>query len=205
MYSTLQHGHYNNLDWPSPRFSRPEPRTVSRFREQLQTQHCRPSGVACSTGRSCVFLPKLPSPQSNPSLHSLSQTPKKGQKATLPHRAKTVKRGFRPKKAMLRLLTSFAAAGVVLPAAEAILVAPDSPCSTNCGNVLDSTAPDDLVCTPGQYTGGYNNNAGTVFQGCVQCELNSGYVTKNNYSDNEAALCMCFISLKPCVLLRKEF
>lgn len=46
--------HYNNLDWPSPRFSRPEPRTVSRFREQLQTQHCRPSGVACSTGRSCV-------------------------------------------------------------------------------------------------------------------------------------------------------
>lgn len=106
---------------------------------------------------------------------------------------------------MLRLLTSFAAAGVVLPAAEAILVAPDSPCSTNCGNVLDSTAPDDLVCTPGQYTGGYNNNAGTVFQGCVQCELESGYVTKNNYSDNEAALCMCFISLKPCMLLRQEF
>ncbi|KAH0522346.1 hypothetical protein TsFJ059_006207 [Trichoderma semiorbis] len=100
---------------------------------------------------------------------------------------------------MLRLLTSFAAAGVVLPAAEAILVAPDSPCSTNCGNVLDSTAPDDLVCTPGQYTGGYNNNAGTVFQGCVQCELNSGYVTKNNYSDNEAALYNLRYAVSYCV------
>ena len=91
---------------------------------------------------------------------------------------------------MLRLLTSFAAAGAILPAAEAILVAPDSPCSTNCGNVLDSTSAGDLVCTPGQYTGGYDNGAGTVFQGCVECELDSGYATKSNYSDNMAALCM---------------
>lgn len=153
-----------------------------------------------------VFLPKLPSPQSNPSLHSLPQTPKKEDKRPPSHtEQRRSSEAFRPKKAMLRLLTSFAAAGAVLPAAEAILVAPDSPCSTNCGNVLDSTAPDDLVCTPGQYTGGYNNNAGTVFQGCVQCELESGYVTKNNYSDNEAALCMCFISPKPCMLLHQKF
>ncbi|KAL7936752.1 hypothetical protein V8C35DRAFT_296355 [Trichoderma chlorosporum] len=100
---------------------------------------------------------------------------------------------------MLRLLTSFAAASVVLPAAQAILVAPDSPCSTNCGNVLDSTTPADLVCTPGQYTGGYNNGAGTVFQGCVQCELESGYVTKDNYSDNEAALYNLRYALSYCV------
>ncbi|ETS00025.1 hypothetical protein M419DRAFT_101778 [Trichoderma reesei RUT C-30] len=100
---------------------------------------------------------------------------------------------------MLRLLTSFAAAGAILPAAEAILVAPDSPCSTNCGNVLDSTSAGDLVCTPGQYTGGYANGAGTVFQGCVQCELNSGYATKGNYSDNMAALYNLRYAVSYCV------
>jgi hypothetical protein len=90
---------------------------------------------------------------------------------------------------MLRLITTFAAASVVLPAAEAILVAPNSPCSTNCGNVLDSTTSADVVCTPGQYTGGYDNGAGAVFQGCVQCELGSGYAAEDNYTDTMAALC----------------
>ncbi|KAL6854207.1 hypothetical protein J3F83DRAFT_718900 [Trichoderma novae-zelandiae] len=100
---------------------------------------------------------------------------------------------------MLRLLTSFAAAGAILPAAEAILVAPESPCSTNCGNVLDSTSAGDLVCTPGQYTGGYDNGAGTVFQGCVECELDSGYATKDNYSDNMAALYNLRYAVSYCV------
>lgn len=102
---------------------------------------------------------------------------------------------------MLRLLTSFAAAGAILPAAEAILVAPDSPCSTNCGNVLDSTSAGDLACTPAQYASGSANAAGTVFQGCVECELDSGYATKGNYSDNMAALCRCLLLLPHLPLL----
>lgn len=94
---------------------------------------------------------------------------------------------------MLRILTSFAAVGAMLPAAEAIIVAPNSPCSVNCGNVLDATTPADVVCKPDEYTGGYDNGAGTVFQGCVQCELNSGYATDGNYTDNMAALCMYLV------------
>ncbi|KAK1243682.1 hypothetical protein MKX08_001820 [Trichoderma sp. CBMAI-0020] len=100
---------------------------------------------------------------------------------------------------MLRLLTSFAAVGAVLPAAEAIIVAPNSPCSVNCGNVLDATTPADVVCRPDEYTGGYDNGAGTVFQGCVQCELNSGYATDGNYTDNMAALYNLRYAVSYCV------
>ncbi|KAM0475273.1 hypothetical protein ACHAPX_007027 [Trichoderma viride] len=100
---------------------------------------------------------------------------------------------------MLRLLTSFAAVGAVLPAAEAIIVAPNSPCSVNCGNVLDATTPADVVCKPDEYTGGYDNGAGTVFQGCVQCELNSGYATDGNYTDNMAALYNLRYAVSYCV------
>jgi hypothetical protein len=100
---------------------------------------------------------------------------------------------------MLRIITSFAAVGAMLPAAEAIVVAPSSPCSVNCGNVLDATTPADVVCKPDEYTGGYDNGAGTVFQGCVQCELSSGYATDSNYTDNMAALCM-YLAFHPCTL-----
>ncbi|KAH6611146.1 centromere microtubule binding cbf5 [Trichoderma cornu-damae] len=100
---------------------------------------------------------------------------------------------------MLRLLTNFAAAGAVLPAAEAILVAPNSPCSTNCGNVLDSTSTGDIVCAPGQYAGGYGNGAGAVFKGCIECELGSGYTTKDNHTDNMAALYNLRYAVSYCV------
>ncbi|CAM1508344.1 Fc.00g051920.m01.CDS01 [Cosmosporella sp. VM-42] len=73
---------------------------------------------------------------------------------------------------MLRLTTTFAAAAsLALPAAYAIFVTPGSPCSTNCGNVLDSTTPSDLVCSQNSYVSG----TGQVFEGCVNCELTSGY------------------------------
>lgn len=69
--------------------------------------------------------------------------------------------------------------------AAAILVADNSPCGTVCGNVLDATTNDDVVCQEGDYTSG----AGIVFQQCLTCEQSSDYTTKNNQTDQEYYLC----------------
>lgn len=58
----------------------------------------------------------------------------------------------------------------------AILVAPGSPCASKCGNVLDKTSSDDLVCEEDQYDSG----AGLVFKSCVECQLSSSYVTESD-------------------------
>ncbi|PNY23867.1 Uncharacterized protein TCAP_06189 [Tolypocladium capitatum] len=73
--------------------------------------------------------------------------------------------------------------GLPLSAVQAVLVAPGSPCSTNCGNVLDSTSPDDVVCPQT----GYSAAVGQLFQGCVQCEMQSAYHA-NNDSDVQSML-----------------
>ncbi|KAF4469870.1 hypothetical protein FALBO_3218 [Fusarium albosuccineum] len=70
--------------------------------------------------------------------------------------------------------------GLLSPAA-AILVADDSPCGTLCGNVLDSTTTDDIVCQEDGYTSG----AGIVYQQCVACELSSDYHTEKNETDQQ--------------------
>ncbi|CCT65679.1 uncharacterized protein FFUJ_02644 [Fusarium fujikuroi IMI 58289] len=69
----------------------------------------------------------------------------------------------------------------LLGPAVAILVADNSPCGTVCGNVLDATTNDDVVCQEGDYTSG----AGIVFQQCLTCEQSSDYTTKNNQTDQE--------------------
>ncbi|PHH69846.1 hypothetical protein CDD82_7471 [Ophiocordyceps australis] len=56
-------------------------------------------------------------------------------------------------------------------AAQAVVVAPGSPCAASCGNVLDSTSSDDLVCSTGAYAG----PTGQLFQGCIECELRSSF------------------------------
>ncbi|KAI0392654.1 hypothetical protein F5Y17DRAFT_352276 [Xylariaceae sp. FL0594] len=61
-----------------------------------------------------------------------------------------------------------------LRVASAVLVANGSPCETNCGNVLTSTAPDEVVCNDADYTG---TPAGKVFRSCVTCEATSTYTT----------------------------
>lgn len=86
---------------------------------------------------------------------------------------------------MLRPLTTSVILGAALPRALAILVAPGSPCAANCGNVLDSTSPDDVVCPQKSFSGA----TGQLFQGCVQCEMQSAY-HKNNDSDVQSMLCM---------------
>ncbi|KAF4585759.1 centromere/microtubule binding protein cbf5-like protein [Ophiocordyceps camponoti-floridani] len=59
----------------------------------------------------------------------------------------------------------------LLQPASAILATPGSPCSTGCGNVLGSTSADDVVCD----TGAYADAVGQLFQGCVECEMGSGF------------------------------
>ncbi|KAF4452896.1 hypothetical protein F53441_4322 [Fusarium austroafricanum] len=63
----------------------------------------------------------------------------------------------------------------------AIIVASNSPCGTVCGNVLDATTNDDVVCHEGDYMSG----SGSVFQQCLTCEQSSDYSTKNNETDQE--------------------
>ncbi|KAI1813535.1 hypothetical protein GGS20DRAFT_473826 [Poronia punctata] len=71
---------------------------------------------------------------------------------------------------------------------QAVFVAPDSPCATNCGNVLDSTAEDQIECSDSSY----GSTAGKVFQSCVACESTSPYETTSssnrNVSDLQAML-----------------
>ncbi|KAH7152347.1 hypothetical protein B0J13DRAFT_658746 [Dactylonectria estremocensis] len=83
----------------------------------------------------------------------------------------------------MRIITNFAAAGLAIPAANAILVAPNSPCSSNCGNVLGSTSASDIVCSQDSYSSG----AGQVFDNCVSCEITSDY-SNSGETDQQWAL-----------------
>jgi len=69
--------------------------------------------------------------------------------------------------------------------ATAILVAKDSPCGTSCGNVLDSTSPDDIMCDESRFTA---TSAGQVFQSCINCERESTYSSGND-TDLKWLLC----------------
>jgi len=86
----------------------------------------------------------------------------------------------RPRPRPLLLLLALLAAPT-----SAVLVAPLSSCDQYCGNNLDATTVDDLVCTESSY-------AGSVFAGCVDCELHSKWVykdTSRSLSDLHAMLC----------------
>ncbi|KAM0237885.1 hypothetical protein ACHAP5_008836 [Fusarium lateritium] len=78
----------------------------------------------------------------------------------------------------MKLQTLIPALGLLSPVV-AILVADNSPCGTLCGNVLDATTADDIVCQEDDYKSG----AGIVYQQCVACELSSDYHTKKNETD----------------------
>lgn len=85
-----------------------------------------------------------------------------------------------------------AALGVAaLPLAQALLVPPTSNCSTSCGNVLDTTFPDDIACLDNSF----GSDPGAIYQGCVKCEISSSGGTAGN-TDIQAGLCES-ISLHP--------
>ena len=79
----------------------------------------------------------------------------------------------------MRLSYLSAGLGLASPAL-AIFVADGSPCASKCGNVLDKTSTDDLVCDDGSYGSG----AGQVFKTCLECEIKSSYVTESDEFKN---------------------
>ncbi|KAK8859313.1 lpxtg-domain-containing protein [Apiospora arundinis] len=74
----------------------------------------------------------------------------------------------------MRLASGIALFGVLLGRAVALRVAPGSQCAVQCGNVLDSTSKNDIVCKEADYKA---VSAGQVFQKCVSCESTSDYVS----------------------------
>lgn len=78
------------------------------------------------------------------------------------------------------------AAAVSAPLAVSLLVAPDSPCSKFCGNVLSSTATDEIPCDSGTLT---QTAKGLVWEQCVDCMLTSTYAL-GNQTDLQWLLCM---------------
>ena len=86
---------------------------------------------------------------------------------------------------MLRIVTAVAVASGLLPAAEAIVFPPNSPCSGLCGNLGGSIANDDIVCDQNAYS---TSNTAQVFSGCLDCELSTGY-SFGTQSDVSAAMC----------------
>jgi hypothetical protein len=90
----------------------------------------------------------------------------------------------------MRLVTSLiAAAGL----AEAVIVSPGSPCSSSCGNVLEATRTDDIVCNQGDYA-----TDGLLFQECVSCEVLSDYVS-DGQSDTQWALYNLRYAMSSCL------
>ncbi|KAI1376595.1 hypothetical protein F4677DRAFT_82561 [Hypoxylon crocopeplum] len=89
-----------------------------------------------------------------------------------------------------------------LPAA--LLVGSGSPCGTKCGNVLDSTTTDMIVCDEGEYS---TKTEGQVFEACVGCESTSSY-SQQSSSDLKSLLynvryatnhCLFESSTNPCL------
>ncbi|KAI1146832.1 hypothetical protein F4825DRAFT_176354 [Nemania diffusa] len=64
------------------------------------------------------------------------------------------------------------ALGVLVHQAQAVFVAPNSPCAQNCGNVF-TTTPDQIACNDADF----GTTAGKVFHSCVSCESTSTYET----------------------------
>ncbi|KAI8633273.1 hypothetical protein F5Y19DRAFT_295047 [Xylariaceae sp. FL1651] len=79
------------------------------------------------------------------------------------------------------------ALGALAHNAQAVFVANKSPCEVNCGNVLQATTTDQIVCDDGAY----GTTSGKVYQSCVTCESTSSYTTteaNSTVSDLQAML-----------------
>ncbi|KAG6159048.1 hypothetical protein E4U44_002793 [Claviceps purpurea] len=85
---------------------------------------------------------------------------------------------------MSRIVVAAIVAGLALPATQAILCPAASNCSFHCGNVLDKTSPDDLVCDQRAFS---SDPTGQVFAGCVDCQRWSTFHAANN-SDAQSML-----------------
>ncbi|CAN8095333.1 unnamed protein product [Discula destructiva] len=96
----------------------------------------------------------------------------------------------------LALIVRLATSAAVFNSAAAILVTSSSSCNQQCGNVLDATTPDDIVCDQDSY----GNAAGTVFKNCLNCEISStAYETNPNQSDQHWMLYNSRYALSECL------
>ncbi|KAI1505625.1 hypothetical protein F5X99DRAFT_367241 [Biscogniauxia marginata] len=98
--------------------------------------------------------------------------------------------------------------GAFAPNISAILVADGSPCGTSCGNVLDATTDDMIVCDEASYP---LTSQGQVFESCISCESTSSYSTtedSKNVSDLQymlynmryaTAKCLYEAATSPCI------
>lgn len=77
--------------------------------------------------------------------------------------------------------------GTLASFATSLLVAPNSPCSKHCGNVLSATTADDMECfdNPSDYP---TTAAGNVLQNCLTCQASSPF-TSAGQSDLEWLIC----------------
>ena len=76
---------------------------------------------------------------------------------------------------------------LLLPAARALIIATGSPCAEECGNVLDSTSPEEIVCEQNEYT---TTDAGDIFVNCLSCLSTSVYAADGNETDAQWMLCV---------------
>ncbi|KAG5916712.1 hypothetical protein E4U42_007546 [Claviceps africana] len=83
----------------------------------------------------------------------------------------------------------------LLPVARAILCPAGSQCSSSCGNVLDKTSPDDLVCDQGAFS---SDPTGQLFASCVDCQRSSTYHAAND-SDIQSMLYNLRYALSYCL------
>lgn len=78
----------------------------------------------------------------------------------------------------------------------AILVTSGSSCSSSCGNVLDATTRNDLVCTESDLS----SSSATVLKSCLNCELTSTYYSTNpNQTDQQWLLYNSRYTLSECL------
>ncbi|KAK1655528.1 hypothetical protein BDP81DRAFT_388453 [Colletotrichum phormii] len=96
----------------------------------------------------------------------------------------------------MRVTTGALVAGLWLGRVSAIHVADGSPCETLCGNVLDSTTKNDVVCDEHSYS---SSAAGSVYQQCISCELSSDFATSTNETDTQWALYNLRYAVSYCV------
>lgn len=87
---------------------------------------------------------------------------------------------------------------LLLPAlSRALLVAPNSPCASSCGNQLTTTSIAEITCFDQDYA---SNTYGAAFQSCINCEVASTYVDPvSNMSDTQALLYNVRFALASCL------
>ena len=86
--------------------------------------------------------------------------------------------------------------GVLVTHTGALRVAPGSPCGVQCGNVLDSTSKNDIVCHEADYKVA---SVGQVFQKCIDCESTSDYVSKSSSGQQQTDLGSMLCMFNPAV------